>query len=76
MQFLALNQGYTEFNHLVRHIKYDKIISLHNITLISETMTWGQLTVAVAVCGTEDEYCFDHKNTKNWRDVQCLLGMS
>jgi hypothetical protein len=46
MQFLALNQGYTKFNHLVRHnIKYDKIILLNNIKLISETMTWGQLIV-------------------------------
>jgi hypothetical protein len=40
MQFLTLNQGYTKFNLLVRHnIKYDQIISLHNITLISETIT-------------------------------------
>jgi hypothetical protein len=46
MQFLTLNQGYTKFNLLVRHnIKYDNIISLHNITLISETMTWGKLIV-------------------------------
>jgi hypothetical protein len=33
MQFLTLNQGYTKFNLLVKHnIKYDKIISLRNIT--------------------------------------------
>jgi hypothetical protein len=47
MQFLTLNQGCTKFNFLVRHnIKYDKISSLHNIKLISETMTWGKLIAA------------------------------
>jgi hypothetical protein len=46
MQFLTLNQGSTKFNLLVRHnIKYDKIISLHNMTIVSETMTWGKLIV-------------------------------
>jgi hypothetical protein len=62
MQFLTLNQCYTKFNVLVSH----------NIKLISETMTDS----AVTVFGTEDEYRVDHKNTKNWRVIQCLLGMS
>jgi hypothetical protein len=30
---------------LARHNKYDKIISLHNITLISDTITWQKLIV-------------------------------
>jgi hypothetical protein len=46
MQSLTINQGYTKFNLLVRHnIKYDEIISVHTIKLISETMTWGKLIV-------------------------------
>jgi TPP-dependent 2-oxoacid decarboxylase len=54
MQFLTLNQGYTKFNVLVRHnIKYDQINSWNN-------------DCAVTVFGTKDEYCLDHKNTKNW----------
>jgi hypothetical protein len=57
MQFLTLNQGCTKFNLLVRHnIKYDNIISLHNTTLTSETMT----ECAVTVFGTKNEYCLDY----------------
>jgi hypothetical protein len=45
MQFLTLNQGYTKFNLVRCNMKYDKIISLHNTKLISETVTWGKLIV-------------------------------
>jgi hypothetical protein len=58
-------------------MKYDKIISIHHNTLISETMTRGKLIVrVVTVFGIKDEYCLDHKNTKNWRVIQYSLGMS
>jgi hypothetical protein len=36
MDYLTQNQGYTEFNH---KSKYDKMIALHSIRFISETMT-------------------------------------
>jgi hypothetical protein len=51
MQFLTLNQGYTKFNLLRCKIKYEKIISLHNIKLISETMTRGKLIVIQCLLG-------------------------
>jgi hypothetical protein len=36
----------------------------------------GKTDCAVTVFGTKDEYRLDHKNTKNWRVIQCLLSMS
>jgi hypothetical protein len=51
MQFLTLNQGYTKCN-----VKYDNIISLHNITFIYKTVRrgGGETDCAVTVSGTKD----------------------
>jgi hypothetical protein len=51
MQFLTLNQGYTTFN-LVRHkIKYEKIISLHNIWFLKQWCPISlQIEYTIYVC--------------------------